>query len=312
MHCTGKGFSCLLLAVTTLLPALVPAIALARDEPALTVLYPQVKAPYDEIFRQIISGVQQQHTGDVSLVQLSSAADVERLTAELQQAPDRMVIALGKSGYQVAQKLPAPHSVVVGALPIQPNGVAGVSLLAEPAVLFSSLKMLAPSIRRVLVLYTATNSWLIERAAAQSRQLGLELVATEVTDLKDAVSHYQQLMKSLDPNTDALWLPLDSVTANEQVVLPQLLEFAWERNLVLFSSKPEHARRGALFSAFPDHRELGRELVRMVEQLHQKKITAAVVPMRQVQLAVNLRTAAHLGMEYSPEVRRHIAITFQK
>ena len=63
---------------------------------------------------------------------------------------------------------------------------------------------------------------------------------------------------------------------------------------------------------FPNHQQLGRELAGMVQQLHQHKIKAGVVPLQQVQLAVNLRTAAHLGKGYSAEIRRSFAITFQK
>jgi len=298
------------LIVSLLLFALaLPCFSLAAP---LTVLYPKVKAPYDEIFRQIISGVEQHYPGTVDIQQLDSEAAIEQAAQSLSQDPGRLVVALGKSGYSVAKKIYHSNTVVVGALPIQPNGISGVSLLAEPKVLFESLKLLAPEIRRVVVLYTAHNNWLIDMAKEHASQLGLRLDAREVTDLKDAVNQYQQLMAELNPTTDALWIPLDPVTANEQVILPKLLEVAWERNLVLFSSKPEHARRGALFSMFPNHPELGRELALMVQQLHQRKIKAGVVPMQQVQLAVNLRTAAHLGMGYSAEVRRSFAITFQK
>lgn len=278
----------------------------------LTVIYPQVKAPYDEIFRQIISGVQQQYPGQLELVALDNQAAAQQVADRLKRQPDQLVIALGKSGYQVAQQIYHSNSVVVGALPIAPNGVSGVSLLAEPKVLFNSLRRLAPAVTKVAVLYTRHNRWLIGLAKQQALAQGLTLDAREVADLKEAMAQYQQLIDALHPATDALWLPLDPVTANEQVVLPRLLELAWERNLVLFSSKPEHARRGALFSLFPNHQELGRELVQMVQQLHHKEIPAGVVPLQQVQLAVNLRTAAHLGMDYSTETRRSFAITFQK
>jgi putative ABC transport system substrate-binding protein len=52
---------------------------------------------------------------------------------------------------------------------------------------------------------------------------------------------------------------------NVKVILPLLLERSWEQNLVLFSSKPAHAKRGALFSMFPNHLELGKQLAVMIE-----------------------------------------------
>lgn len=290
------------------LAALAMAEAVADE---LSVVYPQVKAPYNEIFEQIIRGIEHQQQGELHLYPLDGKTAVEQTTKELSRDPNHLVIGLGKSGYQVAQQLQRTNNVVVGALPLQVSGIAGISLLTDPKVLFSSLKMLAPSIKKVHVLHSESSRWLINSAISQAPNFGIEIVAEEINDLKTAVNRYQDVLVSIDPTTTAVWLPLDAITVNEQVILPQVLELAWERNVVLFSSKPEHAKRGVLFSTFPDHFELGRELVIMVQQLQQGKISAAVVPLQQVQLAVNLRTAAHLGMEYKQEVLRKISITFR-
>jgi putative ABC transport system substrate-binding protein len=277
----------------------------------LTVVYPQVKAPYNEIFEQIIRGIEHQQQDGLQLYPLDGKSPLENTAKELSRDPTNLVIALGKSGYQVAQQIQHTNSVVVSALPLQPAGIAGISLLTDPKVLFTSLKMLAPAIKKVHVVYTDSSRWMIQIAAAQASDFGIEVMAVEVKDLKDAVKTYQDLLQNIDPASNAVWLPFDAITANEQVILPQVLELAWERNIVLFSSKPEHAKRGALFSTFPDHFELGRELVILVQQLQQGKAAATVIPLQQVQLAVNLRTAAHLGMEYKQEVLRQIPITFR-
>ncbi len=282
----------------------------ALAEP-LTVVYPQVKAPYDEIFKQIIQGIEYQQQGNLQLVALDANSQLQQIAVDIAKDPGTSVIALGKSGYQVARQIQRTNPVVVGALPLQSSGLAGISLLTDPKVLLESLKMLAPSVRKVYVVYSESSRWLIQTAIEQAANYDIEIVAEQVTDLKAALSRYQDLLTTLDPATSALWLPLDSITANEQVILPKVLEIAWERNIVLFSSKPEHAKRGVLFSTFPDHFELGRELVIKLQQLQMGKVPATLVPLRQVQLAVNLRTAAHLGMEYKQEVLRKIAITFK-
>lgn len=277
----------------------------------LTVVYPQVKEPYNQIFEQIISGIEHQQQDGLQLYPIDSGSPLDNIAKKLSRDPTNLVIALGKSGYQVAQQIQQTNSVVVSALPLQPAGIAGISLLTDPKVLFTSLKMLAPAIKKVHVVYTNSSRWLIQIAIAQASDFGIEVIADEVKDLKDAVNTYQDLLQNIDPTSDAVWLPFDPITANEQVILPQVLELAWERNIVLFSSKPEHAKRGALFSTFPDHFELGRELVILVHQLQQGKTAITVVPLQKVQLAVNLRTAAHIGMEYKQDVLRQIPITFR-
>lgn len=85
-------------------------------------------------------------------------------------------------------------------------------------------------------------------------------------------------MATIDIKTDALWLPLDPVTVNEQVILPRLLERSWEQNQVLFSSKPSHAKRGALFSMFPNHFELGKQLAIMVARIYKAQNSEGIVP----------------------------------
>lgn len=295
--------------ISILIPAMMATAKLLAAD--LTVVYPQVKAPYNEIFEQIIRGIEHQQQDGLQLYPLDGKSPLENTAKELSRDPSNLVIALGKSGYQVAQKIQQTNNVVVSALPLQPAGLAGISLLTDPKVLFTSLKMLAPAIKKVHVVYSDPSRWMIQIAVAQASDFGIEVIAEEVKDLKDAVKTYQDLLQNIDPASNAVWLPFDAITANEQVILPQVLELAWERNIVLFSSKPEHAKRGALFSTFPDHFELGRELVILVQQLQQGKAAATVVPLQQVQLAVNLRTAAHLGMEYKQEVLRQIPITFR-
>ncbi|ALZ75666.1 ABC transporter substrate binding protein [Rheinheimera sp. F8] len=295
--------------ISILIPAMMATAKLLAAD--LTVVYPQVKAPYNEIFEQIIRGIEHQQQDGLQLYPLDGKSPLENTAKELSRDPSNLVIALGKSGYQVAQKIQQTNNVVVSALPLQPAGLAGISLLTDPKVLFTSLKMLAPAIKKVHVVYSDPSRWMIQIAVAQASDFGIEVIAEEVKDLKDAVKTYQDLLQNIDPASNAVWLPFDAITANEQVILPQVIELAWERNIVLFSSKPEHAKRGALFSTFPDHFELGRELVILVQQLQQGKAAATVVPLQQVQLAVNLRTAAHLGMEYKQEVLRQIPITFR-
>jgi putative ABC transport system substrate-binding protein len=81
---------------------------------------------------------------------------------------------------------------------------------------------------------------------------------------------------------------------NVKVILPLLLERSWEQNLVLFSSKPAHAKRGALFSMFPNHLELDKQLAVMIETIYKTRHSEGVVALQDMRLAVNLRTAAHL------------------
>lgn len=294
--------------VCTLLSCLV-TLPVSGTE-SLTVIFPQVQAPYNQVFDEIIDGIKQQYGKDIQLKAINKGDSRQNLSIWIEQNSVDMLIALGKSGYTVAKSLPHNKPVVIGALPIKPNGISGISLLADPKVLFNALLQLAPGINNVHVIYSSSSKWLIDLAQIQAEAMGLNLNKVEAKDVKTAVNKYDELLANINTRTDAVWLPVDPVTANEQVILPSLLERSWEQNVVLFSSKPAHAKRGALFSMFPDHVELGKQLVKMVLLMNETKQKEGVKPLHDMKLAVNLRTAAHLGFEYKSQQKDKFNLIF--
>ncbi len=280
----------------------------ARQE--LAVIFPEVPSPFDQIFIEILRGIEDEHGSGFLQRSLKKSDQADDTVKWLNQNDTEMLIALGGRGYRVAKLIHSQTPVAIGALPIRPNGISGISLLAEPKVLFTTLKELAPNISNIYVVYSPRSRWLINMAQIQANEMGLHLKNIEVKDIKSAVETYSNVWDEINPKTDAVWLPLDNISAHEQVILPNLLERSWEENLVLFSSKPEHAKRGALFSMFADHYELGKQLVKMVTKMHRNQAEEGVIPLKDMKLAVNLRTAAHLGFDYKNQLRSQFHLTF--
>ena len=265
----------------------------------LAVLYPQVKAPYNKVFEQILDGIASEHDERLLKIPLNKKFDKAEVLDRLHENRVDMVITLGRRSYSMVSELKNRYPFVSGALPLSPNGIPGVSLIADPDTLFSRLEKLAPKVTRVFVVYSPRNQWLMGLAEKAAAERDLKLVSYQVEDLAQAVDRYQQILSEAHSYSDAIWLPLDKITANEKVVLPLLLERTWRKKLVLFSSKPAHARRGALFSIYPDNERSGARLAQMVQEIHRLGNNPGVEPLRTVKVGVNLRTAAHLGLEYS-------------
>jgi len=177
-----------------------------------------------------------------------------------------------------------------------------ISLAPDPGMLFERLKHFMPGARRVIVVYDPRqNAWLMRLARNAARKHGLELQAIEASDLKSAIRAYQEQLASADPKKDALWLPQDSTTVEETSVLPLVLEGAWNRNLAVFSSSVGHVKRGALFSLYPNNLALGRQLAASALNYPTGNTAAStMVPLKEASLAVNVRTASHLGLQLSP------------
>ncbi|WP_440876596.1 ABC transporter substrate-binding protein [Thalassotalea sp. PLHSN55] len=274
---------------------------------SVTIVYPDVKAPYDKIFQQITQGIESHYQGKVIHLKVPAKFSANSIA---EQIATEKVIALGKRGLIVAKQVYTEKPVVVGALPIKPSNVAGVSLMASPEALFESLQQLAPRVKKVTVLYSDASAWIIELAKVEATKLGLTLNPIAVDDIRSAVKSYDDIFKGDNLKEMAIWLPLDPVTANDKVIVPVILEKAWENKLVVFSSKPSHAKRGALFSAIPDNIRLGEQLAQMVKTVNYDARPSVVKPLSDIDLAVNLRTAAHLGYNYSATEQAEFSLTF--
>lgn len=280
-------------------------LALGGEPGNIAVLYPDLGEPYRGIFATIIEGIEAQTGMRVASYAVGGNMTAQDIVAHLKRQEIKVVIALGRQGMKAASSLEREFGVVAGGVVSAPEGEGRnfpvVSLAPDPGMLFERLKHFMPGARRVIVVYDPRqNAWLMRLARDAARQHGLELQAVEAADLKSAVRAYQELLASADPKKDALWLPQDSSTVEETSVLPLVLESAWNRNLAVFSSSVAHVKRGVLFSLYPNNVALGRQLAASALNYSASSAAASsVVPLKEALLAVNVRTASHLGLQLS-------------
>lgn len=283
--------------------------ARADEQPAapadtIAVLFPDVGAPYRKVFLEIVAGVEQQAPGKVSAIALAPGLGAAELQRRLKRNGSRGVIALGRQGLKMAEALDGSLHIVVGgigALP-EPERWRGISLMPDPALLFSWLKALVPGVKRVLVVHHPVQSAMAVRLAREAARVhGLELVTFEAYDLAGAVRRYEALFAQADGRRDALWLPQDAVTVDESTILPLVLRESWHRNLPIFSTSMLHVKKGVLFALYPDNVALGRELATLAQAPAAGAPAAppppGLQPLRAVRMAFNTRTAGHLGLD---------------
>lgn len=298
----GVFFSVLFFSFTT---------AALAQQTRIAVLYPDAPPPYNKVFNAIISGIQETSTFSTKLYAVTPTTSQAELESWLDSKSIEAVIALGKQGYLSARSLETKRPVIVGALRVLPTNQSGISLAADPAQLFTQLNTLSPEVKRVFVVYSAKhNDWIIDLAQQAAQHQQLELVTYPVNDLRQAVRHYRDILKQIRSKNDAIWLPMDPIAANDKVVLPLLLQKSWDKDLVLISSTPSHVQRGALFSLYPDNIGLGRNLASLLSATLTSNTEQGVLPLEALNLAVNLRTAAHLGLSFSSAQIKRFTLTF--
>jgi putative ABC transport system substrate-binding protein len=290
---------------------------LALNEGAIAVVYPEIGEPYRSVFGKIIEGIEARARAPVTSYAVTAGTDADALRATLKSKDVRVVIALGRQGMRTADALNREFGVVVGGVMAVPEEEARnravISLSPDPALLFARLRSLASQVKRVHVIYDPhQNNWLLRLARDAAREQGLELLAYEARDLKTAARLYQDVLARAEVERDALWLPQDATTVDEATILPLVLRESWDRRLPVFSSSFGHVRRGVLFSLYPDNLGLGRNLAGTALGLLGPNDAAGrgVVPLKDVQLAVNLRTARHLGLNFTNRQQQGFDLVF--
>lgn len=282
----------------------------------VAVIYPEIREPYRSVFRNVVQGIGEKlQQAPKEILLEGKDTDITGLERELIEEQVDVVIALGRKGLIVGRDLAGARPVVAGATLIPPGlvdgRIGGITLTPDPAILLQRLRRMAPKVERVTVVYNPAHSgWLIELARKEAMRLGLALDAQPATDLKEAAPLYRAFINQAQPKTDALWLLRDASILDERAIVPMLLSRAWDRHLVVVSNNPAHVRKGALFSLYPDNVALGRSLAAMAQAQSDQEGGPGIQPLRDLLVAVNLRTAGHLGIRFTNQDKRGFAMLF--
>ena len=285
-------------------------------QPRVAVVYPDLGEPYGSVFVAIIKGIREGLDAPLILVPLRNET-AEGLQARLITARVEVCIGLGRTTLDLLDAANLDIPVVRGAV-LDPDvrtgnsGTAlGISLSPDPALLLEHLKRVAPHISRVSVVYTDVRGQpLIDRARRAGERLGLEIASYKAEDLLSAAAIYKSIVPRLGGG-DALWIPQDPQAVDDKVILPMLLNTAWDQDYVLFSSNADHAKRGVLFSVYPDNVGMGRRLAEIaLQRAAGEPAEAGMRPLEDLLVGVNLRAAEHLRLNLSTEQMRSFDLTF--
>lgn len=291
----------------------------AAAEARIGVVYPDIREPFRSVFLTIAKGISADLGSEPELYALTDSQDVGDVRNWAASTNIRAIIALGSRGPAISDALSDMVPVIVGAVHISPEMLtsrySGIALNPDPAPLLQRLKHFAPNVKRVTVVYhRERESWMIEQASDAARSLGLQLNAIPVDRLQEAVGVYGDVLANQHSGTDALWLSQDSAVLDEHAVLPLILREAWNRKLIVFSSNPAHVRRGILFALYPNNHAMGQSLGRMAAELAAKGAinpkNPGVQTLTDVSIALNVRTANHIGLRNTKEVLREIDLVF--
>ncbi len=268
----------------------------AQAETRIGVLYPESAPAFQKLYQTIIGGMGQASDVRVQSRAVSEKDSVDQIKSWLASGQSQVVISLGNLPAAVTGPLAADMPLIYGAGALNDNNTPGVSLASSPNKLFDRLKQLKPDVERVFMVYKPqATGWLLSAGKAAAREHGLELIASPSEDIQQAGAAFARILQQTRPGKDAIWLTLDPVVPVNQL-LPVLLREAWEKQLALFSNNPLDVSKGALFALYPDYPAMGRQLAERARKQLGKTPPPGPEASEQLNGALNIRTASHLGI----------------
>lgn len=265
----------------------------------VAVIYPEVREPYQQVFLNIAEGVEAELNHSVKHLKLEKTDTSAQ--SWLSKNSITGVVALGNHSIN-ALGLDADLPFVAGAITQldSDSNIYAVTLNPAPDLLFAGLLALAPEVTSVHVVYDhVRNQREVENAIAVATSLNLKIKTYPVEDLREAALAYRDVQDNIQPKVDALWLPLGG-PARDKAIMQSVLETAWTKDQIVFSSNLADVKRGVLFAMYPDNVGMGRQLARMLRQIKDgNPPQPAIQFVRSLFKAINRRTAEHLELRVS-------------
>lgn len=265
------------------------------------ILYPQVHEPYAKIYQDTLDGIGQVYKDAPAMLAIvpGQRLDPGAITGS------HLLVALGNDA---ARALGAAEPQVPVITTDNQNVAFKVrrqlAYYPDPDTLLVNLRRYQPEIRTLLMVAETDADPYQQRVREALAREGLGLKVCVARSLSESALCYRQLLDAATVR-DAVWI-LHGGKLLEPALLADILATAWERQLTVLSSNPDHVRRGALLSLYPDNISAGRQLGAM--------ISACLAPggcthsetsyLRAMGVAFNERTSRHLGLNVSPEARK--------
>jgi putative ABC transport system substrate-binding protein len=179
--------------------------------------------------------------------------------------------------------------------------VTGASLDIPPDVQFAWVRRLLPSARRLGVVYHPPETGKVVAAArAAAAKHGFTLVARAIEERDDPVAAFRALMEDVD----VVWSVADGHVFTPQAT-PALILASLRRRVPLVGLSTAQVRAGALAALYSDYDDVGAQTAALALKVLQGEAPTSlpVTTPRHIGLALNLRTADHLGLELPADVQ---------
>ena len=282
----------------------------ARGED-LGIIYPEVREPFASIFESMLEGIYEVHGDDAHSIAIKKEYNPQDIVDWVEEHEIRRIIALGSRSQKLIENIKLPiDEVVLGAVtrpPANPIFKSGIMLTPAPDRVYEQLELLLPSLEKIYIVHSPDSRWYVKIAQKLAINKHFSLETIETRSLADSVKQYKAILNRIDSQS-AVWLLQDQLSADSRLLLPMILEAAWNKQFPVISNSAGHVRRGVLLALYPEPFEFGVDLANSTFNGNEE--LGDFAPFTEALRAANTRTAEHLELNWSRSTIRSFDLVF--
>jgi putative tryptophan/tyrosine transport system substrate-binding protein len=262
-------------------------------------------------YLQALRGFKQQFTPGATVAVQYVDGDPRELNAAIdavRKSPPVLVVAFGTQAAVAAREhlrdVPILYCLVLN--PAQHDlagaNVGGVRLEVDAFQQFTDMEKLIPQVKRIGVIYNEPSSGALVRSARASLPPGVQLIARDARDARQAAHLIEEMLGSVD----AFWLLWDPVIANVSN-FRLLVQLSLKNKVALVAPASPFVEAGALMSVAADYEKAGQrasEIAQLVLEGNRVGEFREAPPTRVI--TINATVARQLGVSIPPGLRAEV------
>ena len=254
------------------------------------------------LYLKVLEGFKAQFKGQIKEYQMEG--DIKKgefFIKEIGSKSPRLVFVIGPRAAQIAkQELKEDTTILVGMVinpfhyGLEGKNICGIYWRTAPQEQFKVLKEIAPSVKKIGVIYSSSYKEVIEEAKQAGYTVGLEIIEKEAERKADVA----KAIKKLEGKIDAYWLLPDPVVAN-RIVFRKILLSTFTQGIPLVCPAQAFIKEGGMFSLDVNYEEMGKELGKIANQILSGKTSAQQLKFqypKKPKLIINSKIIEKLGL----------------
>lgn len=239
--------------------------------------------------------------------------DDSKLILKIKKTNPDIIVTLGSIATNLVgseiKDIPIVYSMV-----IEPEvnilhaaNITGVSLDIPVNLQLKTLKMVAPELKRIGIIYNPSESAaLVQKAVSTAQEMGFTLKTYPAATI-DKIPDFNNLA------IDLLWLIPDYTIVGNPTVTARLIRDGLKYNIASMGFSRFYARSGALLAIGCDYEDIGKQSAEMVLKIRKRETNpnAKIIVPRKVKFYINRAAADLLKITISAPVIQSAAEVFQ-